>query len=179
MPYPLHYRATCTWNYVHAICNFLLLFILWMHQVFSVFTGLTATGTWCFLITRAILSDVPSTWSKTTRRLGLLNLVFVSSLKIFIFICFLTFWKVQSKVKMLVVSSLIVFFCNNLPTKEYVSWLSTFIHPANFPSSLQVGPGVICFHMAPFVIARVEWFARQIPSWSQSSSVKGVKNNTL
>ena len=56
-----------TWNFVYAICNFLLLlFMIWCTSSDS--TGLIATRTWCFLITRAILSDVPSTSGRTTRR---------------------------------------------------------------------------------------------------------------
>jgi len=57
------FLTACTWYFVDAICNFSFSCLSFgcTSSDFKVFTGLIATGTWCFLITRAILSDVPST----------------------------------------------------------------------------------------------------------------------
>ena len=71
-----------TWNvYMQSVISCSCLSFGCTSSVFKVFTGLTATGTWSFLITRAILSDIPSTQGRMTRRRFAESLS-VSSLKV-------------------------------------------------------------------------------------------------
>jgi len=86
-----------TWNvYMQSVISCSCLSFGCTSSVFKVFTGLTATGTWSFLITRAILSDIPSTQGRMTR-CRFTESLFCFLFEGFIFICFLTFWKVQSR----------------------------------------------------------------------------------